>query len=54
MQRNILFKGWGIKDLHSAKGSNGSLFFYEDLHRRFHILISNKKISTSLIFRTEI
>ena len=29
--------------LHSRKGSSNSLYFYGDLHRRFHILLSSKK-----------
>ena len=29
--------------LHSRKGSNNSLYFYGDLHRRFHILLSSEK-----------
>ena len=37
---------------HSRKSSNGSLYFYGDLHRRFHILLKNK--TEDLIYRIEI
>ena len=32
-----------ILDWHSRKSSNDSLYFYGDLHRRFHILLSSEK-----------
>ena len=41
--------GW-----HSRKSSNDSLYFYGDLHRRFHILLSSEKNPENLIYRVEI
>ena len=32
-----------ILDLHSKKSSNNSLYFYGDLYRRFHTLLSSEK-----------
>ena len=32
-----------ILDWHSGKISNNSLYFYVDLHRRFHILLSSER-----------
>ena len=34
--------GWHAR-LHSRKSSNDSLYFYGDLHKSFHILLSSQK-----------
>ena len=39
---------------YSRKSSNDSLYFYGDLHRRFHILLSSDKNPGNLIYRIEI
>ena len=39
---------------HSRKSSNNFLYFYGDLHRRFHMLLSSEKKSGNLIYRIEI
>ena len=41
-QKNTLKGDWHSR-LHSRKSSNDSLYFYGDLHRRFHILLSSEK-----------
>ena len=41
-QKNTLKSGWHAR-LHSRKSSNDSLYFYGDLHRSFHILLSSQK-----------
>ena len=43
-----------ILDWHSRKSSNDSLYFYEDLYRRFYILLSSEKKTGNLIYRIEI
>ena len=43
-----------ILDWHSRKCSNDSLYFYGDLFKCFHILLSNKKKTGNLIYRVEI
>ena len=40
--------------LHSRKSSNGSLYFYGDLHRCFHILILSEKKPGNLVYMIEI
>ena len=39
----------GILDCHSRKCSNDSLYFYGDLSKCFHILLSNKKTRKIII-----
>ena len=39
---------------HSRKSCNGSLYFYGDLHRCFHILISSEKKPGNLVYMIEI
>ena len=41
--RENTLKGDCILGWHSRKSSNDSLYFYGDLHRRFHILLSSEK-----------
>ena len=43
-----------ILDWYSRKGSNNSLYFYGDLYRRFHILLSSEKKTGNLIYRIEV
>ena len=52
-RKNTLKGDWHSR-LHSRKSSNDSLYFYGDLHRRFHILLSSEKKSGNLIYRIEI
>ena len=40
--------------IYSKKSFNDSLYFYEDLYRRFHILLSSEKKSGNLIYRIEV
>ena len=44
----------GILHRHSRKSSNDSLYFYRDLFKCFHILLSNEKKPGNLIYRVEI
>ena len=39
---------------HSRKSFNDFLYFYRELHRRFHMLLSSEKKSGKLIYRIEI
>ena len=41
-QKNILKGDWHSRS-HSRKSSSNSLYFYEDLHGRFHTLLSSEK-----------
>ena len=41
--RKSTLKGDWHSRSHSRKSSNDSLYFYGDLHRRFHILLSSEK-----------
>ena len=43
-----------ILDWHSRKSSNDSLYFYGDLFKCFHILLSNKKTPGNLTYNAEI
>ena len=43
-----------ILDQHSKKSFNDSLYFYGDLFKCFHILLSNEKNPGNLICRIEI
>ena len=52
-QKNTLKGDWHSRS-HSRKSSNDSLYFYGDLHRRFHILLSSEKKPGNLINRIEI
>ena len=58
-RKNTLKCEWHSR-LHSRKNSNDSLYFYGDLHERFHILLScekkpkKQKKPGDLIFRIEI
>ena len=45
--RKNTLKGDWISRPHSRKSSNDSLYFYEDLHRRFHRLLSSEKKQTN-------
>ena len=44
----------GILDSHSRESSNDSLYFYGDLFKCFHILLSTEKNPGNLIYRIEI
>ena len=50
--KNTLTADWHSRS-HSRKSSKDFLYFYGDLHRRFHILLSSEKKSGSLIYRIE-
>ena len=52
--RKSTLKGDWHSRSHSRKSSNDSLYFYGDLHRRFHILLSSEKKWGNLIYRIEI
>ena len=39
----IHLKVINVLDWHSRKSSNNSLYFYGDLYRRFHVLLSSEK-----------
>ena len=52
-RKNTLKGDWHSRS-HSRKSSNDSLYFYGDLHRRFHILLSSEKKWGNLIYRIEI
>ena len=41
-------------DWYSRKNSNDSLYFYENLHRQYHILLCSEKKLRNLIYRVEI
>ena len=43
--KNTLTGNWHSRS-HSRKSSNDSLYFYGDLHRRFHMLFSSEKTRT--------
>ena len=44
----IHLKVTDILDSHPRKSFNDSLYFYGDLHRRFHILLSSEKKNRKL------
>ena len=44
----IHLKVTDILDSHSRKSFNDPLYFYGDLHRRFHILLSSEKKNRKL------
>ena len=50
--KNTLTADWHSRS-HSRKSSKDFLYFYGDLHRRFHILLSSEKKSGNLIYRIE-
>ena len=54
--RKNTLKDDGNSRLHFRRSSNDSLYFYGDLHRRFHILLSREKNKQTgnLIYRIEI
>ena len=45
---------FGILDWHSRKSSNDPSYFYGDLFKDFHILLSNGKNPGNVIYRTEV
>ena len=49
-----LIKVITVLDWHPRKTSNNSLYFHGDLYRRFHVLLSSKKITGNLIYSIEI
>ena len=51
--RNSAKGDWHFRS-HSRKSSKNSRYFYGDLHRRFHIMLSCEKKPANLIYRTEI
>ena len=51
-QKNTVTGDWHSRS-HSRKNSNDSLYFYGDLHRRFHILLSSEKKKRNLMYRIE-
>ena len=51
-EKNTLEADWHSRS-HSRKSSISSLYFYEDLHRHFHILLSSETKSGNLIYWTE-
>ena len=52
-RKNTLTADWHSRS-HSRKGFNDFLYFYGDLHRHFHMLLSSEKKSGNLIYTIEI
>ena len=52
LEKNALKGDWHARS-HCRKSSDNSLYFYGDLHRRFHILLSNELKTGNLVYKVE-